>query len=259
VIRNIGCFHLGSARKLRPLDSLEKYIKTALAENGETYLADSILVLPEAFNLIGEYEPRESYNVEPSSGIKYRLTQLAHQLDAVFVVGLIDNDEANARVPPFSATYLITAACCVRLSRKTGRDDMAKGTWGATLYQASLQPEDTPFLYGGETWIGGLLCMDADSAQPKQVQVDNRDRHFQLKAQMLDERGATLPVLGVPARMRAMDTTKIEKDWREMHFILANACDPNDSSGHPSVLRVHGRGSISVTEGLKIQPITLTE
>jgi hypothetical protein len=259
VIRNIGCFHLESARNLRPLDILEKDLKTELAKNGESCLAGSIIVLPEAFNLIGRYEPGESYDVDPSSGLKRRLTQLAHQLDAIFVVGLIDNDEDNARVPPFSATYLITAACCARLSRKTGRDDMAKGTGGAaTLYQASLQPEDTPFLYGGETWIGGLLCMDTERYSPQSNQ-DNHDRHSRLKAQMLDERGTSLPVLCVPARMRAMNTKDTEKDWREMHFILANGCDANDSSGHPSILRVHGGESVSVTKGLTIEPIALTE
>jgi hypothetical protein len=260
VIRNIGCFHLESARNLRPLDILEKDINAELAKNGESCLAGSIIVLPEAFNLIGRYETGESYDAEPSSGLKRRFTQLAHQLDAIFVVGLVDNDEDNARVPPFSASYLITPACCARLSRKTGRDDMAKGTSGAaTLYQASPQPEDPPFLYAGETWIGSLLCMDTEpySGQPNQEQVDNHDRHSRLKAQILDDRGATLPVLCVPARMRAMTTKDIENHWGEMHYILANACDPNDSCGHPSILRVHGRESRSVTEGLVLQPIAL--
>jgi hypothetical protein len=97
------------------------------------------------------------------------------------------------------------------------------------------------------------------SAQSNQEQVDNHDRHSRLKAQMLDERGTSLPVLCVPARMRAMNTKDTEKDWREMHFILANGCDANDSSRHPSILRVHGGESVSVTKGLAMEPIALTE
>jgi hypothetical protein len=59
VFRKIGFFNFGNPDKSRPLDSLEDSIRTCLTDRGEGYLKGSLLVLPEAFNLKGEYEQRD--------------------------------------------------------------------------------------------------------------------------------------------------------------------------------------------------------
>ena len=56
--------------------------------------------------------------------------------------------------------------------------------------------------------------------------------------------GTGVPILCVPARMTSLGTERIEKNWREVHFILANACPPGDSNTHPSVVRIKSRNPV---------------
>jgi hypothetical protein len=157
MLQKIGFFLFANPDKSQPLASL----KARLNERGKGDLKDSLVVLPEAFNLTGEYTPRAGYDVEPRVKIKHSLTQLAKQFDMVFVVGLIDNDEPDGPTPPYSSAYLITSTCCCCLSRKTGRDDLADCPGDQRLYQAFPQELDTPSADGENACIAGLLCMDA--------------------------------------------------------------------------------------------------
>jgi predicted amidohydrolase len=247
MLQKIGCFHFGNPDKSRPLLSLENSIKARLAAQGEDDLRDSLIVLPEAFNLRGEYESRDRYEVDPATAIKHRLGQLGKLFGIVFVVGLIDNDEALGPTPPLSSVYLSTSTCCCRLCHKAGKDDMAQDADGGALYQPSLEPADAPFLHEQTTWIAGLLCMDAVThPNPNQPYADNRERHNKLKARMAKLGAET--ILCVPARMRALGTKEIEREWPQMHFALANSCRPTDSRHHPSVIRLKDQNRVMFPE-----------
>ncbi|HTA67178.1 MAG TPA: hypothetical protein VK776_02825 [Bryobacteraceae bacterium] len=126
--------------------------------------------------------------------------------------------------------------------------------WGATIWQIALtdqrlyQPfpkqSDTPRQYEQNACIAGLLCMDAlVRPVPHQSWIDNRNRHDALKACMANT-GTGVPILCVPARMTSLGTERIEKNWPEVHFILANACPPGDSNTHPSVVRIKSRNPV---------------
>jgi hypothetical protein len=146
MLQKIGFFHFANPDKSQPLAS----VKARLDERGKDDLKDSLVVLPEAFNLKGEYTRtrRTDYVVEPSAKVKHSLTQLAKQFDMVFVVGLIDNDEPDRPDPPYSSAYLITSTCCCCLSRKIGRDDLADCHHDQRLYQPFPRELDTPSAWG---------------------------------------------------------------------------------------------------------------
>ena len=240
MLQKIGFFHFANPDKSQPLASL----KAKLDERGKDYLKNSLVVLPEALNLKGEYTPRDGYDVEPSVSVKRCLTQLAKQFDMVYVVGLIDNDEPGRLSPPYSSAYLITSARCCCLSRKTGKDDLADCPHGQRLYQPFPQEINMPSADGENSCIAGLLCMDALLQPFPHIQsISNRTRHEALKADMA-KLSSALPILGVPARMRSLRTIGIDGEWPEVHFALANACPPGDSNTHPSVIRIKGQAPL---------------
>jgi hypothetical protein len=240
MLQKIGFFHFANPDKSQPLASL----KARLDERDKDDLKNSLVVLPEAFNLRGEYTPRADYDVEPSISVKHSLTQLAKQFDMVFVVGLIDNDEPDRPKPPYSSSYLITSTCYCCLSRKIGRDDLADCPHDQRLYQPFPHPSDTPSQHDQKAHIAGLLCMDAVRQPcPHIPSISNCARHDELKADMA-KLGSALPILGVPARMRSLTTKGIDGEWPDVHFVLANACPPSDSNTHPSVIRIKGRDPV---------------
>ena len=63
MLQKIVFFHFANPEISQPLASL----KARLDERGKGDLKDSLVVLPEAFNLKGEYTPRTDYHVEPAS------------------------------------------------------------------------------------------------------------------------------------------------------------------------------------------------
>jgi hypothetical protein len=253
MLQKIGFFHFANPDKSQPLASL----KARLDERGKDDLKDSIVVLPEAFNLIGEYEPQEHYNVVPSVNVKHSLTQFAKQFDMVYVVGLIDNDEPDRPDSPYSSAYLITSTCCCRLSRKMGKDDLADCPHGQRIYQPFPQPSDTPSQVIQEACIAGLLCMDALTwPNPSDTWNDNKERHRSLNG-LIQNKGSALPILCVPARMTNTATKNIEKTWPDVHFILANACPPGDSNTYPSVIRIKRRNPVMFPNDPSAQPDAL--
>jgi hypothetical protein len=56
-LTKICCLHYGNPDKSNPIGSLKEAIRHVLFDNGEHCLKDSLIVLPEAFNLAGEYNP----------------------------------------------------------------------------------------------------------------------------------------------------------------------------------------------------------
>jgi hypothetical protein len=77
MLTQLGFFHFANSDKSQPLGSLEESISVKLTREGQDGLRNSLVVLPEAFNLKGEYEQSDSYEIESSSTVKYRLAQLA--------------------------------------------------------------------------------------------------------------------------------------------------------------------------------------
>jgi hypothetical protein len=111
-IEQIGFFHFGSDKKDDPLGSLERM----MTECPDSQTANSLLVLPEAFNVRGGF-----YTSNPAldRDALPRLHALSVRRGITFVAGIVD------RIKGSNVAYLIDGDCPpVALSRKqtAGRD-----------------------------------------------------------------------------------------------------------------------------------------
>lgn len=214
ILRKIGFFHFGEGEQSDPPASL----RAALSETSQQEdLTDSLIVVPEAFNIRNGYW----------SPIRYRdlltkesLTKISDDFGVALVVGLIEEDKFGK--PGFSSAYLIDRGVCRHLSRKEGND-------GSGTYKPCQGGWDRPVLHRG-VCIGALICMDAGdfNSPPKK-------RHEAL----LEQLGAcTVPnaVLCVPARMGTYGSKEVAQAWPTHLAVVVG----NSGSSQPSVIRYPG-------------------
>lgn len=99
-------------------------LKAALSNTGKRALfAQTVIVLPEAFNIVGEYyEPTK--RIEPDASVEAGLKRLSDESRLCFIAGLV-NCEGH-----FNEAVLIDADHRQVLSRKTAND-------GSVCYQRS--------------------------------------------------------------------------------------------------------------------------
>jgi predicted amidohydrolase len=231
MVESVGFFHYGRPDRQRPLEDL----KTALLEVDRKRLMHSVLVLPEAFNLLKAYEPTPEQSPIPSLDLKGHLRTFAAEFGLAFVVGLIEPSPAQCTLG-LNVAYLISENTCAVLSQKTGSDDMA-----SVAYTPSMETNDSPVLFEGVS-IAALVCMDA--AEQPSLQVDNRERHALLRKK-ITALGAECKLLCVPANTRYLPTQALAAPWPNAHFILANGCflpeaKEHAAGYHPSVIRIRG-------------------
>lgn len=233
----IGVFHFGNADKSQPFGSLLAAIETLVMERGSSHLRDSLIALPEAFNLKQRYEPADSFEFEENTIA--RLAQLAETHQVAFVAGVIENHVTTA-VAPYNSAYLIAPACCCQLSRKVGRDDMA------TLLYSPWGPDtgtcDHPVAWDHESCIAALICIDAASEPYNSPWKNNHDRHSALREQVA-KLACLHTILCVSANSIQLNTLGVADDWPDVHFLLANSW-----TGYP-------RASPSVVRARRGKPI----
>jgi predicted amidohydrolase len=228
MLTKIGFFHYGREERTQPLRSLRISLKAA----GKDYVKDSLIVLPEAFNIKTKYQKGTGpHDTDPK--IKDDLQKLAADFELTFVAGLIIR-EAGERTRPYNSAYLISPDSCPLLSRKMETD-----TTGDKIYERCTKACDAPVRYE-QTSLAALICIDATSG---------RQRHQELRTRIA-QLGTGCPILCVPAYTQYLDTPGIAADWSDMHFILANGCPlPHRTQSmagyHPSVIRIKGRDQLT--------------
>ncbi len=141
----IGCFHFVEGHD-RPICAL----KEQMGRCGD--LTNSLIVLPEAFNLGRPYGKGPGPTICHSS-IKTALTKLAKDCSITFVVSLLVPGEADK---PDNVAYLIDGLADPREICKKKGDD------GTGIYEprASDCDLENPITVNG-TSVGVLICMDA--------------------------------------------------------------------------------------------------
>ena len=210
-IERVGFFHFGSDRKDDPVGSLEAKI----AECAAHQTGNSLMVLPEAFNVRGGF-----YATDPALDLDAfsRLQALSVRHGITFVAGIID------RLGGSNLACLIDGNCPpVVLSRKQagGRD---------CLYTPSSGDHTIAALLAG-IGITALVCDDAGYAARAEA----------------DRARAARNVLCVPAYMTITDSAAIANLWADsITVILANGC-----ASYPSVIRHEGREYRSTRYRLK--------
>ena len=228
-LRNCGYFHRDDQlQKRHPVDLLEH----ALRKSGlESLFSESLLVLPEAFNIVGEY-----YRLcAPDAEVQRRLAALSARLGLCFVVGFVRDDADR-----YSEAVLIDGGKVLEvLSLKTLWD-------GSPCYAPFKGPAQDRIVLHRNLRIGGLVCMDATEGQAKDVEMQ-RERHDETVRKLSQYAEATL--LCVPGRFRGPSPDYVAKEWnrRKTSIIIGNC---GIALTHPSVLHfANGQTCSAPTDG----------
>lgn len=213
MLQRIGFFHYGSADKAAPSDSLRASLKDASAGD----LRDSLIVLPEAFNIVGEYHCTTS---KRGPSIARDLREISREFNIAIVAGLVDED--CGEMPGCSSAYLIDGRICKLLSHKNEDD-------GSHKYKPCGTDCDTPLLHRG-ICVAALICMDADKSD-----LRLQERH---RAMLRGICGVDAPraVLCVPAHMTTIESKQLAEQWS----ININIVVSNSGVSKPSVIRLAG-------------------
>jgi hypothetical protein len=242
--KKIGLFHFGSDERRPPCVLLEKSMEDA---GGLACLRESIIVLPEAFNIGVKYDQNsdpKDFDFDP--GVRCRLMAIAARFECAFVAGLIVRTSESI-YPPNNSAYFISGAFYCELSVKTEADQMVDS--GA--YTASTHVRDSP-LELGNTTVSALICLDAyEAPKPHLSSVTNCERHEALRGNVA-KIGASSNLLCIPANGE-ISGIAISRNWPDFHLILANGCClPPRQRGcadyFPSVVSVRGKEPVEFQE-----------
>lgn len=228
-LKRIGVFHFVSD-KSDPVSSLRAALNDARAKSD---LSNSLIVLPEAFNLGRDYWPPEGEGF--LSGIPGLLTLLAREFDTAFVAGLLVDENSDSR-PPLSAAFLIDGDGCQLLAYKRGDD-------GSGHYRPHPNGFDQPRPYKGFC-VAALVCMDCTRGSRDRRTDDATQAHHKALRAQIAKIAAKQTILCVPAQMVESNSEKVADSWLGYHFLLANSAPPR----HGSVIRVGKENPCVITE-----------
>ena len=228
-LRYGGYFHLEDGRpRVHPVDSLEQALDTCCLED---LFSQSILVLPEAFNIIGDYFGAEAGS--PDTDVKARLTNVSRNRRLCFVVGLV-----RVGAERYSEAVLIDGGDIVEtLSRKRLED-------GSPCYEPDNKPAEDKIILHRNLRIGGLVCLDATGWGDREKQ---QHRHCKIVEEFGQYTEAGL--LCIPGRFAGPQTIEVAKDWnrRSISVVIGNC---GLAASHPSVLHFsNGQSSCSPPDG----------
>jgi predicted amidohydrolase len=224
-IKRIGFFHFGSDAKTDPVGSLEAKLNSA----SDPKLRDTLLVLPEAFNVRGGF-----YSTLPEldHGACSRLRTISAERRVVFIAGIIDSIGGS------NSAYLFD-----------GRSDpkflTSKANGGRDGLYAGCEAAFTPINCGG-LGIGVLICDDAmwsSYGEPQQRILTS-----------IKGLGMEHSFLCIPACMSDTDAFGVARRWgTSISVVLANG-----DKRRPSVL-IHNRHPEIAQERLDKNEIQLCD
>ena len=206
-LSRIGFFHFGQGDKVDPVASLRKSLSSLQARS--TSLGDCLLVLPEAFNVLGGY-----FGDHADASIGSALKQISAETKIAFVAGLIEPSQGSTL--GCNSACLVDGDCCRLISKK--RQYTRPGAT-RTLYRPCRF--DGPILHGGLR-IAALVCNDADQGPDCFGSFEDRRSEFLKTTEAL--KTADPIVLCVPACFStARDLTAVAKLWPEASAaVIAN-------------------------------------
>jgi hypothetical protein len=202
-ITRIGFFHFGTRADGNPVGTLKRELESEEAKG--TDLAECLLVLPEAFNIVGDYRPTPA---DPT--ISRSLIKLSKDKSVAFVVGL--KTKKLGCGGPFNSAYLIDGCTWKRLACKSSQD--SAGGYAPKPYFHAVP-------HRGHT-IAALICLDATRTTTLGI-------------------GENV-ILCVPAHFTMETPRQVVEVWagKSKAVVVANSSDQ-----HPSVMYVHGHLEMS--------------
>jgi hypothetical protein len=200
-LTSAGFFHLGTRLEGMPIETLKRELdkQEAIDEN----LSECLLVLPEAFNVVGDYN-----DADPDPSILKALVRISTGRGVAFVVGL-----KTRRSPcgggPFNCAYLIDGGMPRLLACKSSQD-----------YAGGYRERICclPVSHRGHH-IAARICRDALDAESPPDKFKKA-------------------ILCVPAHFTIENPLNVAEAWngKTNLLIVANSC-----SRYPSLMQIHGR------------------
>jgi hypothetical protein len=211
-ITHVGFFHFGTRAEGRPVETLERKLKSEEAKG--TDLSKCLLVLPEAFNIVGNYQP-----VPANPTIAPSLIKLSKDKNIALVVGLKTKHLRCSG--PFNCAYLIDGCTWKHLACKACQD--LTGGYVERLFFREI-------VHRGYT-IAALICVDATmdgTGCPRRATLHKKLWDVVDKAHQL--------VLCVPAHFTTGTPQQVAEflGTKPVALIVAN------SSEYPSLICVQG-------------------
>jgi predicted amidohydrolase len=206
MLNRIGLFHFGINHK-DPIGELQS------AMHAENDISDSLIVLPEGFN-IGKYYWSPGV-CDYGSDVVSQLQDLSRTSHVAFVAGLIIK-ETNGPQPPYSSVYLIDGCRSTPVCYKEGDD-------GSRNYTPDTGNGDinNPIQSHENVCIGALICMDA----VKDERVDaRRDERHQMLCREIDRSNCACRVVCIPGCMDSNhNRSAVAKRLGAYYVVLANS------------------------------------
>jgi hypothetical protein len=196
-LKAVGFLHFGAGHGA-PLRVLRTALQGTEEQCGNGALAESLIVLPEGFNIHKPYFDRQPPNTDPN--IFCDLERISDEFRCAFVAGLMVGDTPGVS-PPYNSAYLIDGSHRVLLSRKRKADDTEASrvqgrSWSAN-YTAYPNFYTIPVSHRG-LGIAALVCLEAQSDQEPYPQYRERLEGTALALRRL---GNPLNVVCVPMHM----------------------------------------------------------
>jgi len=228
-ISKIGYFHFGETDKADPVRSLQRSLEQEQRTRGDQAFAGALIVLPEAFNIKGDYFE----SVQPDPSVEASVRKISKNLGVCFVVGLIDRSKSDR--PGYSRACLIDGSKAETLTYKADRDGSPNYVTHACW--------DRPLRHRG-VFIVSLICHDAADDTPRPRRLDElsrlmaawqekKERHRRLLAQMTTHPPPVRVALCIPGRMNEIMSERLAKHWLELcsgsYVIIANGTAGSNS------------------------------
>jgi hypothetical protein len=192
-LTSAGFFHFGTRPDRKPIETLKSEIDRKQASGRD--LSECLLVLPEAFNVVGDYSKAAA---EPS--IVKSLVTISKDKGIAFVVGL--KTRKSLCGGPFNCAYLIDGDLRKRLACKSCQD--CAGGYVPKEYSCAVVHR--------KRIIAALVCLDA-----RKTREDLQDA-----------------ILCVPAHFTRENPSNILEAWRGKvkALVMANSSDVHPSLIH---------------------------
>ena len=203
-----------------------------IATGGTEKLKQSVIVLPEAFNIGRDYDDQD-HACDYGRSILSVLMDLSSTFQVTFIAGLVIENcviDRLRRKRPYSSTYLIDPRRHLLMCQKLN-DDRSNNYTACNEHDVI----DRPVVLAG-TCLVALICRDCNPEKPHDIR-----RHQELKDSIV--RGKkTHNIVCIPAHMSGgsgFGEEGIASSWPTSDVILANS--------HPSPNRCESFISISGT------------